>query len=76
MSKYISVEWLEENEPIFDSSVDEAWFRIALNSAPSIDIVRCGECKHWTDNEDYDCEIHSGAWQADDSCSYGERSSE
>lgn len=44
-----------------------------LNSVPSINIVRCKECKHWTNAEDYDCEIHSGAWDADDFCSYGER---
>ena len=49
----------------------------AINSAPSIDIVRCGECKHW----------HKGVcWgipfsgddasyidtESDDFCSYGE----
>ena len=45
--------------------------------APSIDIVRCRECKWWN------CEM-SGckrnpsvvAWRDDDFCSYGERSSE
>ena len=37
-------------------------------------IIRCGECKYWANTEDYDCEVHSGAWQADDFCSYGSRS--
>ena len=45
--------------------------------APSIDIVRCGECKWWN------CEM-SGckrnpsvvAWRDDDFCSYGEREGE
>lgn len=44
-----------------------------LKGAPSIDIVRCKECKHWN------CEM-SGckrnpsvlAWRDDDFCSYGE----
>ena len=56
----------------------------AIDDAPSIDIVRCKECKHWSgckstmhnnhlcgraENVDY--------WtRADDFCSYGERESE
>lgn len=35
-------------------------------------IVRCKDCKHWASAEDYDCEIHSGAFGAEDFCSYGE----
>lgn len=48
----------------------------AINEAPSIDIVFCKECKHWVGGEDYDCEIHSGAWGANDFCSYGGREGE
>lgn len=40
---------------------------------PTIHVVRCKDCKHWASAEDYDCEIHSGAWGAEDFCSYGER---
>lgn len=36
-------------------------------------VVRCKDCKHWASAEDYDCEIHSGAFGAEDFCSYGER---
>ena len=75
MSRYIDPIWLYENvqeqAPQFAETLKDL-----ILVAPSIDIVRCGECRHWADNEDYDCEIHSGAWQADDFCSYGERSSE
>ena len=37
------------------------------------DLVTCKDCKHWASAEDYDCEIHSGAFGAEDFCSYGER---
>ena len=39
-------------------------------------LIRCKNCKHWASEEDYDCEIHSGAFGADDFCSYGERKEE
>ena len=39
----------------------------------AVEVVRCKDCKHWASAEDYDCEIHSGAFGADDYCSYGER---
>ena len=48
---------LETNEPIYDM----------------VDVVRCKDCKHWASKEDYDCEIHSGAFGVGDYCSYGER---
>lgn len=47
-----------------------------VENAPTIDaveVVRCKDCKHWASAEDYDCEIHSGAFGAEDFCSYGER---
>ena len=43
---------------------------------PSIDIVRCKECKHWrnTDAEKIPtASIACGNMHADDFCSYGER---
>ena len=59
----------------------KAW----LNDAPSIDIVRCGECKHnvglsngdgfW--EEDIVCDYwESDGLTADDFCSHGERKGE
>jgi hypothetical protein len=73
MSRYIDPIWLHENVQEQAPQFAETLKNLIL-VAPSIDIVRCKECKHWADNEDYDCEVHSGAWQAGDFCSYGERS--
>ena len=89
MSRYADVDWLKAE---FDEANEICFFYLnadtrgafeelkkIVEQASSIDIVHCGECRHWADNEDYDCEIHSGAWQAGDFCSYGcreERSSE
>lgn len=74
--KYLADEWIPAN-------LD------AVNAQPSIDIVRCKECKHWRD-----CSPPSNAtWctrganlrpqesgyvrrKADDFCSYGEREGE
>ena len=52
-----------------------------IEEAPSIDIVRCGECKHWREYETWsECErwtgnpYESAKTKADDFCSYGSRS--
>lgn len=46
----------------------------AVADAPSIDIVRCKECKWYKQSEAF-CENGNGLWQAGDDCfcSYGER---
>ena len=44
-----------------------------------IDLVRCGECKHWHKNDEltYCDKIDYGyGYKADDFCSYGERRKE
>ena len=77
MSKYIDVEWLKQNfNTVFWSQITKT-----IDSAPSIDIVRCSECKYCVDagaqralvcdNEYIDMDIHP-----DDFCSYGEREGE
>ena len=43
-----------------------------IKSAPSIDIVRCKECKYYEAKEDW-CYWRDEAITADDFCSYGER---
>lgn len=48
---------------------------ISGNSAPSIDIVRCQECKYYEAKEDW-CYWRDEAITADDFCSYGEREGE
>lgn len=51
--------------------------KAVLNDAPSIDIVRCKECKHWHKWSDWEmfCGHFDGGIgsDADDYCSYGER---
>lgn len=87
MSKWIDAEWLRDelgdtNMDIYTDEVKEY-----IGSAPSIDIVRCGECKHW---KRYDTTIfkqpafrpclRSGGMDSFttwyDYCSLGERSEE
>lgn len=75
MSRYIDADVLEpdtEWSEYHDGFI--SYSQLEIDTAPSIDIVRCKECMNWANSEDYDCEIHSGAWGADDFCSYGERS--
>ena len=72
MSRWIDAEWLKQN---FNTAF---WSQITktIDSAPSIDIVRCKECKwvkangtyHWCGRLDSTARI-----TADDFCSYGER---
>ena len=74
MSKYIDVEWLKQ---IFNTTF---WSQITktIDSVPSIDIVRCGECKMWM--SEHLCQWWSRygtvETDADDFCSYGEREGE
>ena len=82
MSRWINAEWLNECFPDAGEG-DWTYNRTAqgyIDSAPSIDIVRCGECKYY-DDEDYGeptryCTLHESAVEADDFCSYGEREGE
>ncbi len=82
MSRWIDAEWLcnelgDINMDIYTDEVKEY-----IDSAPSIDIVRCGECKH-----NYNTAINHGKMQPrcdftdyklteNDFCSRGEREGE
>lgn len=57
-----------------DNPVEEISTR-RLDACPIIDIVRCGECKHWHEGEWYNtCDKHIGhGFMAEHFCSYGER---
>ena len=74
MSRYIEEKWL--NKRIKDSYRE----RIGLDSAPSIDIVRCGECKYCKHRVDFKndyCIQHSKVlYSTDGYCSWGEREGE
>ena len=81
MSRWIDADALcnelgEVNMDIYTDEVKEY-----INSAPTIDIVRCSECVHWRAYETWsECERWTGdpydtaKTKADDFCSYGERS--
>ena len=81
MSRYIDTKWLEENAKEYSLGYyDNDEYAVplsALDSAPSIDIVRCQDCKYWHKN----IKVGDGIpiadmcydFQADDYCSYGER---
>ena len=49
----------------------------AINDAPSIDIVRCQDCKYWVYHFN-GCSRNpcTEPWHATDGCSYGEREGE
>lgn len=83
MSRWIDAEALIDTLGVSDEEID---FKEILRDAPSIDIVRCKECRHrvveeqsWSEYNEY-CDLWcdgNGYWasvNADDFCSYGERS--
>ena len=78
MSRYIDAEILKERL-IKNITLTNAIDR-SFNEAPTIDIVRCKECKHnpWDfDQLDYTCvwddDFADREQTPDDFCSYGER---
>ena len=90
MGRYVDADMLKTNCDIIigDTTIgrrDYVMFH-EIDSAPSIDIVRCKECKHW-ERLNYEapkegwCDdqmpYSDGRWvDADDFCSYGEREGE
>ena len=73
MSRYIDAEWLKQNfNTVFWSQITKT-----IDSAPSIEIIRCKECKYWHKNrkEGDGMNVFDVCYdfQADDFCSYGER---
>ena len=93
MSRYVDIEgdWVDDAVKAYSLGYyDDDEYAIpfeALGSAPSIDIVRCEECKFsesvitsWsTDGKNNMverlCKVHKWSVKADDFCSYGERES-
>lgn len=73
MSRYIDADALKASiNTAFLSEIGKI-----IDTAPSIDIVRCKECKHWhkwNDGEMFCGHFDGGVGSdADDFCSYGER---
>ena len=86
MSRYIDTKWLEDNAKEYSLGYydyDEYAVPLsALDSAPSIDLVRCAECKNCKRKRGafkgepiffYRCEEHNREVESDDYCSWGER---
>lgn len=86
MSRYVDIEgdWVDDAIKAYSLGYyedDEYAIPIErFDSAPTIDIVRCRECKHkyqepWNNGVavEGECEIWHNATLDDDYCSYGER---
>lgn len=78
MSKYIDADALAKKLTDWSTGTVEPidWSDIAV--APSIDIVRCGECKYWRNKGPEQiptASIMCGHMHPDDFCSYGEKES-
>lgn len=89
MSRYVDAEYIKAvmlNDRLMQGNAEFTLYaqqvETQVNALPSIEIIRCGECK-WFDSGKNDSEIwsmctrHFGKYidvNADDFCSYGERS--
>ena len=81
MSRYIDADALIAKMPTVMDMQDtylpihfKEWL---IDTAPSIDIVRCQDCKHWVYNFN-GCARNpcTEPWYATDFCNYGERNNE
>ena len=85
MSRYIEYDAIDyRNDKMHDKSSDfidgVIYMAQRIDDAPSIDIVRCKECKHGTyceEAEMYICNANGqDLYEAEHFCSYGEREGE
>ena len=76
MARYIDADALKKtiDEEIFRHDTIDHVFQI-IDDAPSIDIVRCSECRYSRGVLEY-CAIDYWVGDADGYCSYGERKSD
>lgn len=78
MSKWIEVEPLMDKAKEYGGYYEDTVYAVPLadiSEAPSIDLVRCAECK-WFRRFDEGwnaCEKHMIFMQPDDFCSYGDK---
>ena len=77
MSRYIDADTLKE--ALKQNLPQYMWGEmfVTVNIQPSIDIVRCQDCKHWVYNFN-GCSRNpcTEPWYATDFCNYGEREDE
>ena len=85
MSRYVDAEYIKAvmlNDRLMQGNAEFTLYaqqvETQVNALPSIDIVRCGECKMWM--SEHLCQWWSRygtvETDADDFCSYGEREGE
>ena len=82
MSRYIDADALViDYYDDYDTKDDEYTYayvsKVQIDSAPSIDIVRCQDCRYWVYNFN-GCSRNpcTEPWYATDYCNYGERKGE
>ena len=82
MSRYIDADaFLEDNKEFADREIEHPRYqetvRELIDEAPSINIVRCQDCKYWVYNFN-GCSRNpcTEPWYATDFCNYGEREGE
>ena len=78
MSRYVDADAIEDKAKQYSLGYyeEDEWavpFK-EITSAPSIDIVRCQDCKYWVYNFN-GCSRNpcTEPWYAEDFCSYGQR---
>ena len=85
MSRYIDYDAIDyRNDKMHDKSSDfidgVIYMAQRIEEAPSIEIVRCKECKRWSYSDLIETHNRCGRTlkltKADDFCSYGEREGE
>lgn len=84
MSRYIDADAIKRELQVWATNLgNPKWFgkdeaEIVIDFAPSIDIVRCKECRYWNTKGCRDgvgeCEWAYYMTKPNDYCSYGERS--
>ena len=80
MSRYIDTKWLEDNAKEYSLGYyeEDEWATPLniLDSAPTIEIIRCRECKYWVSDGGalMLCDIHKDPTVPEHFCSYGSRS--
>ena len=81
MSRYVDAEYIKAvmlNDRLMQGNAEftlyEQQVDIYVKALPSIDIVRCQDCKYWVYNFN-GCSRNpcTEPWYAEDFCSYGER---
>lgn len=87
MSRYVDAEYIKAvmlNDRLMQGNAEFTLYaqqvETQVNALPSIEIIRCGECKYWEESQYYPkfmvCTYVKGATftrQHDDFCSRGER---